>query len=356
MPESELILVDRALSAGDIVKRQLSDAQSGTIISTSLQCTLRPQCFADEYAAKSYPMAHGIISKVRAVKQSRSLSKSRHHKDQIYDIPAQELEYWNRYREEDYIIYRDWIGKINRVSDEEVIVRLGNGSVVVVDDAHALREPYWLEESFSSRLHQRLRSMKFGFATHPGLEDHHQGRLWDPEEIYVGQIVETQKANLRHGRWIFGEYNATVEPRGIVVAVRPIQIEVSWIYPNMFKPYLSQRTPPPKILDLDILESNAVTIYDRSRKPARANSSHLVAASYSPDISFGSRVRFRDIAGAAVKYSSSDSSHGIFKRIPRTATQGYDMNVLQVVKTSTTVTVQWQDASVTTEDSISLGT
>ena len=355
MPESELILVDRALSTGDVVKRKSSDAQSGTILSTSLRCTLRPQCFADEYAAKSYPGAHGVYSKLKAAKEARSLSKSCYYKDQIYDIPAHELTYWKKYREGDYIIYQDWVGQIKHVSDE-VTIRLGNGSVVVVHDpVDHFDEPYWLKGSRSSHLHQLLRSMKFDLTAPLDSEDHSRGRLWDVQEIYVGQIVETHKDNLSLGRWIFGEYDANVEPRGIVVDVRPMEIEVSWIHPNMFKPHLEQSIPPPTQLDLDILESDAVTVYDRSRKPERADLSQLEGASYSPDINFATHVRFRDVAGAAVKYASPDSSHGIFRRIPRTATQGYDMNVLQVVKTSTTVTVQWQDASITTEDSTSLG-
>ena len=352
MPESELILVDRALSAGDVVKRQLSNAQSGTIISTSLRCTLRPQCFADEYATKHYPEAHGVYNKSIAAQVSQSLSTSRYHKEQIYDIPAQELEYWNQYREDDYVIYQDWIGKIKHVS-EEVTIRLGNGSVVIVNDPDDLYERVWLKGSHSSYLHQRLRSLKYELCIPRGSK--YPRRFWEVEETHVGQIVDTQKTNLRLGHWIFGEYNATVEPRGIIVAVRPIEIEVSWIYPNMFKPHLNQNNQPPRLLGLDILASDAVTVYDRSRKPEGAESGQLEGASYSPDISFGSCVRFRDIAGAAVKYASPDSSHGTFKRIPRTATQGYDMNALQVVKTKTTVTVQWQDASVTTEESISLG-
>lgn len=355
MPESALVLVDRALSAGDVVKRQLSDAQSGTVITTSLRCTLRPQCFADKYATKSYTAAHGVIPKSKAGTKSSSLSNSPHHKAQIYDIPAHELEYQYRYRENDYIIYQDWVGKIKCVT-EEVTIRLGNGSVVVLNHAGYLREPYWLNGSRSSHLHQCLRSLRYGLCGPQKPEDTKREMLWVAKEQYVGQIVETKKSSLPHGRWIFGKYNANVRPRGMVIAVRPRYLEVSWIYPNMFKPHSNQRTPPPSHLDLDTLDSDAVTIYDRSRKPERAGSSQLEGASYRPYITFGNYVRFRDVADAAVKYADPDSSHGQFKRIPQAATQGYDMNVLQVVKTSTTVTVQWQDASVTTEESNSLGT
>lgn len=116
---------------------------------------------------------------------------------------------------------------------------------------------------------------------------------------------------------------------------------------------------PPKTLEVDVLESADIVVYDQSRKPRQSDSEESFSTSYSPDIGFGHRVRFRDVAGAAAKYSrpmddraSSDEGH--FDRIPRTATQGFDMNVLVVTRTETRVIVQWQDSTETEENSTSL--
>jgi len=113
-------------------------------------------------------------------------------------------------------------------------------------------------------------------------------------------------------------------------------------------------------------------VYNRSRLPVNRTTGQLPNASYGPDTGFGHRVRFRDPVGAAVKYSERPidqyidggtsaantdrlrASGQYFKRIPRAATQGYDMNVLLVASTSTKVMVRWQDYAITEEDSIQL--
>ena len=206
------------------------------------------------------------------------MSGSHRPSEQLTDIPAQELKYWNQYREEDYVIYRDWIGQIKTVVDE-VTVRLDNGSAVVVENADELEEPYWMPETNSSLLHRRLRCLDYAICSTKETE---KPEKWEADPCYPGQIVETKKGNLRRGRWKFGAYDPNVVPRGIVADVRSIEIEVSWLYPNMFKPHLSQRTPPPNVLDQDILESGAVKVYDHSRKPLRNDPRQLAGASHCP--------------------------------------------------------------------------
>lgn len=58
--ESSLLLVDRALAAGDCVKRSPSSAQSGIIISTSLVCGLQPLCSEAEYNRRERPTAQAF--------------------------------------------------------------------------------------------------------------------------------------------------------------------------------------------------------------------------------------------------------------------------------------------------------
>ena len=346
VPETSLDLVDRALSAGDVVKRQLSDAESGTVISTALSCSLRSVCTVDKFGAKGFAAARGELSKAVVQGQNTHSNEWTYSSQQLDNVPAQELKYWNPYRQDDYVIYQGWLGLTKDIIDE-VTVRLSNGSVVVVQDPRELEEPYWMPGTRSSELHRRL--IQSDYELHHRRKKRKPGKSWRAEPCYPGQIVETQKGNLRRGLWKFGAYNPNVTPRGIVVDVRTVQIEVSWRHPNIFRPGAARRTPPPDILNIDILQSGAVTVYDHSRQPPRTGQSQLSEASYSADVCFGLRVRFRDVSGAAIKYNN-------FNRIPRAATQGYDMNVFQVTKLRSRVTVQWQDASITTEDSISLGT
>ena len=360
--ESDLVLVDRALAAGDIVKRQLSDPESGTVVSTSLRCALRPTCSISEYNMKKPRTALGICP--HCYKRGQTLrtcmprcpalespDQFRSETQELHDITASDLKYWNNYREDDYIIYKNWIGRIRDVIDE-VTIRLNDGSVVVVENADELLQPYWIDGSHSNELHQHF--LCAGYLLDRASKE------CAAEPCYPGQIVETKKGNLRRGRWKFGAYNPNVTPQGIVVDVRTVHIEVAWLKPNESKPYPFQHERPPIMLEVDALEHGEVLLYDHSKQPKARSGDHLSGASYSLDIGFGHYVRFRDVAGAAVKYNGSQQTPGsqntlsCWEPIPRTNTQGYDMNVFQVTQTQTKVAVQWQDHTVTEEDSISL--
>lgn len=201
--------------------------------------------------------------------------------------------------------------------------------------------------------------------------------------LLTGQDIQTKKGNLRRGQWKFGAYDPNLPPRGIVVDVRCIQLEVKWIYPNQYVSSRKQAAQPADLLDADELNSKEIVVYNRSRVPKHGSTDHLPNASHGLDTGFGHRVRFQDVAGAAIKYGFhpldpevlppaskttelfvktgpplSDPSEGLksrpFDRISRTATQGFDMNVLQVTATSTKVVVRWQDCSHTVEESTEL--
>ena len=354
--ESSLVLLDRALAAGDVVKRSLSDAQSGTVISTSLTCGLRPVCNASEYTEKAPRTTHGICSYSREPGESQNHCLPRcieagipgHHpflNEEIRDVPASELQYWKKYREDDIIIYEDWVGRILYVVDE-VTVRLINGSVVVVEDPDELQEPFWISGSHSSELHKHLCHSGF-ISKWPKNDLRQDGKAKDCEAqpCYPGQIVQAKKGNLRRGRWKFGAYDPNITPQGIVVDVRTVQLEVRWSLPNIFKPNRAQTDPPPIVLDVSIPDLEEVTIYDRNKLPRKAGDSQSINASFAPDVDFGHHVRFRDLDGELATRPN---------RIPRKATQGFDMNVYEVTQTRTSVTVQWQDSTTTEEDSISL--
>ena len=379
--ESSLSLIDRSLAIGDAVKRSPSDAQSGTIISTSLLCTLQPLCDEAEYNRQQRPLPQGHIPShgPHAPKHksqcegllygfpephtpTRQLGRSPLDVTQsspTLKVPAQELKFWNAYREEDFIIFENWVGQVEAVYDE-VTVRLSNGSVVVVEDPEELEEPYWIPGTSSYELAQRLdRAGFYQYWPKKSPPEIGKPRTGLAEPCYPGQYVQTKKGNLRCGRWKFGAYDPTVPPRGIVVDVRCTQLEVRWLYPNQSLPLRDQIEPPTGLLEVDELESGRVIAYDRSRSPMHPAANQLPNASFSRDTGFGHKMRFRDPAGAAIKYghSSSDSeasNPSYFHRIPRSATQGFDMNVLQVTSTSTTAMVRWQDCTVTVEKAVDI--
>lgn len=139
--------------------------------------------------------------------------------------------------------------------------------------------------------------------------------------------------------------------------MRQIQLDVEWLTSNIFNVHRTDLHPPPDSLDLDDLESGDVRLYDKFEPPRNSNNIKVPGPIRGSDIEIGEHVRFRDIAGAAVKYDGStdlNRHHGILHRIPRVATQGYDMNTFFVKGIKSITTVQWQDGSVSHHDATAL--
>lgn len=224
--EDSLELIDRAMAVGDVVKKSLSNAQSGTIISTSLMCELQPQCSEAQYNTKQPIQAQGHTPShgPKAPKHRSSRDRLSHgfpysaqgpalspanetQCNPSLRVPAQELTHWNNYREEDFVIYHDWVGQVEEVFDE-VTVRLTNGSVVVAEDPEGLEEPLWVPESKSYELIQHLDRAGY-YQCHSSEDSPKVGMPGSTpaEPCYPGQIIQTKKGNLRRGRWKFGAYD-----------------------------------------------------------------------------------------------------------------------------------------------------
>ncbi|KAF1983267.1 hypothetical protein K402DRAFT_396751 [Aulographum hederae CBS 113979] len=309
IPTSRLVLLDRALLVGDVVKRSPQDFKSGTVISVEEYCTLTPVCpiedFNDLLSAEGY---------------KNNLLDSRNF---LFNVPAIELKHSQAYHEGALIFYQDWVGRIG-AADDLVTIRLGNGTVVEVADS---------EELYTI--------------------------LMEYDKFEVGDIVKTKKGNLRRGTWIFGSYNASVEPVGQVVKVRTIRVAVNWLYSRLNGPPANHDAGPPEELNSDVLDGDEVRVYDKSRAPSESTQGGSSNTIFDYDFQAGDRVIFKDLAGAAVKYDGSrllpdGNLQGKLRKVPRTATLGFDMNVYRVLSLRTEVLVQWQDLSVTHEHSISL--
>lgn len=88
---------------GDIVKRQLSDAESGTIISTSISCDLRPTCSASRYVETRSRKVNGLCARDSGFHDGASshcsplcrpfdVVNSYELLNELHAIPAHELE------------------------------------------------------------------------------------------------------------------------------------------------------------------------------------------------------------------------------------------------------------------------
>ncbi|MCJ1252044.1 hypothetical protein MMC30_009282 [Trapelia coarctata] len=327
--EKSLLLLDRGLLFGDVVKKQSSNTASGTVIRSSVVCTLRP-----------------IYSGIRF--GDNILWPHKEEDNILRHIPGRDIRFVEDYQNGDLVIYRDWVGEVEDVS-EELTVRLGNGSVVVLTNLNDVEvpgpPPY--KPSFESPLPQILaRQLDRTLDTCVSADSVHA------EVFHPGQLITTTKANLRLGRWVYGQYDPSVSPCGTIVEVSIREINVHWKCRNPFSAQLGQINTPPSTLDRGDFEE--VRLYERGRSPLEASPGSGLGPVHGSNIAAGDYVRFRDVAGAALKYSSEDGVHGIFRRVSRLATQGYEVNVFLVTKTETHVLVQWQDGTTSEAEATSL--
>ncbi|KAK5126045.1 hypothetical protein LTR85_011400 [Meristemomyces frigidus] len=306
IPEAKLNVVDRELLVGDVVKKDVRDAMSGVVINTFTKCTLQPMCdikYRDNHVLKGLlgPYPSPGIRYTATGKPSL-----------VIDVPASELMYAESPDDESLVIYKDWIGRVEAVTSN-IALLLADGCVVDIGDE---------------------------------LAEHADGEV---DAFVVGDIALTKKGHLRTGRWIFGQYTPNTPPVGTVVQVRTLSIEVSWLQRRIG--CLSD-VEPPALLEREELESEHFHLYDKTRRPSRTPGSSTVSNS-EIDAQLSLRVRFKDLAGACVKYDGS-TSKGKVPRIDRQSTRGYDINLFEVVRFHTNVSVQWQDLSITEERTINL--
>ncbi|KAK4541974.1 hypothetical protein LTR36_007174 [Oleoguttula mirabilis] len=312
IPEAKLELVDRELLVGDVVKKDVRDAMSGVVINAFAKCTLQPVCdvkYRDNHIVKGL-LGPQPSPGIRYTATGRP--------PLVVDVPAAELMYAESPDDESLIIYKDWLGRVEAVNSN-IALLLADGCVVEISDE---------------------------FADHADDE---------PDAFVVGDVAMTKKGHLRTGRWIFGQYTPNTPPIGTVVQVRTLAVEVSWLQRRIG---CSSDVEPPAVLEREELESGQFHIYDRTKRPSRpfgttTTPDTSTISNSEIDVQLSLRVRFKDLAGACVKYDGS-TSHGRLPRIDRQSTRGYDINVFDVVRFHTDVIVQWQDLSVTAERTIDL--
>lgn len=328
--EDDLTLTDRALTMGDVVKRRPTDMQSGMVLKASETCLLEP-IYSGLPFIGSEPWPYKSA-------ENRLL------------VPAEELATIDL-EDGDRIIYSDWIGEILDVV-QEVTIRLGNGTIVRVDDPEKLEVPDYIDLGLKHGFRQELITvLKESREQRGKTRAQSKDYLGPAIQFWPGQVVFTTKANLRLGVWEVGNYISSEPPTGVIVDVRVVSIHVDWIAKKLFDYGHSSVTVPNEILEWP--ELGDVRRYNLNNLTSSNNiSSNEFGTRVMNDTGAGDIVRFRDVPGAAVKYSDSSpqvSETGIFRRIPRIKTAGFDMNVFLVKETTTTVRIQWQDGSVSEE-------
>lgn len=311
LPVSKLKLVDRSLLIGDIVKRSVHDAMSGCILNTNTSCDLQPIC---DISYRGSHKLKGLLPPDEwdpTVDQFYVMPNDR--PEVLRNVPASELELPEPLAVEDLVIYKDWIGRVVEITNN-IHVKLSDNCVVEIADSLG-ESPQGAEGQFT-----------------------------------IGDIVKAKKADLRNGKWIYGRYNANTPPVGTVVSLRPVLAEVAWIEKRIGSPDTHE---PHRVLESPELESTRFQVYDRTKRPSGPAVGAPTTSNSEIDVSLNLRVRFRDLTGARLKYNTPSNANRL-PLLDRRTHLGYDLNVFDVTKFHTTVSVQWQDLSITTENSIDL--
>ncbi|KKY17701.1 putative ubiquitin conjugating [Phaeomoniella chlamydospora] len=366
--EWALNLLSRTLTLGDTVKRNAGDAMIGTVTSVSETYALQPICIrtaqghikAQECIYKS-PLSE-VASTQCLLACTHVLPQGvKHHSphDLLYDISGEELKRADDFEEGDFIVYQNWLGEVVE-TNLEVVIRLDDGSVVVVDSSNEL-------EIVVTSTRGTIISLPEpdGFKKPDIISWNHGLATIAPEQLRRGQDVVTNSRNIRHGRWISGSYNWQT-PRGIVMDVRTRSMDVRWLAPNV-RSNINETSKPPALSirpyenlttfqnSRDIRPKKGIILYDRGRRPTTSGNaksgSSIVEGS---EAQVGDHVRFRDPMSASSKYKDIFGPHGCFNRLHRDEISGFDMNEFRIVAMTKHVTVRWQDQTVTQDLSTSL--
>ncbi|KAL8949285.1 MAG: hypothetical protein Q9222_004591 [Ikaeria aurantiellina] len=320
--EDELVLIDRYFSRGDVVKKQPSNAESGTVIGTSCRCTVR------------------LASLVNHRLQDLH-SPPLEHPERLC-VNTRELSPYRRWEEGDTVVLRDWAGVIEDVIDH-ILVWLDGGHIVVIKDTQALREiiqPFSHTFPSYADFHGRSRS---GLRFKPVEED----------PCYPGQRVRIKRAVLLRCLWLTGSYVPESAMDGTIINLRHEQVFVRWI--DRSRP--EHAIKPDNFLQREVLESGHVTKYDTSRCPKQADAGEApTLTAQSPHTVANEFVRFRDPRTVTQMFSNpSTKRNGNLPNSEQHTAQyaqligSADAPAFQITSTISSVVVQWQDRSITEE-------
>ncbi|KIW93869.1 uncharacterized protein Z519_05184 [Cladophialophora bantiana CBS 173.52] len=371
--QDDIVLISRSFRLGDYVKQDGSPL-TGTVVDVSETYILDP-VFANTLSAS--PTCLDTCP--------RTLPEHFTHPNPhilLYNVPAREVKRAQDVALDDFLIFGKWVGTARDV-EYDTVVMLANRSVVVICGSLGLRMP--LPDN-----HKPLIAV-------PELDG-----LWRPDILgategwtttipvtaaQCGDFVIIDRSSLRNGRWLHGSYDPRIPSQGIVIDIRTHNVMADWAI--MGYPPPTNAGPPPRtethiyenihshksVPDLRLKADMA--IYDNGKMPVKpadqrafnngagsangqaspdeVNNSRIVYSGHGMGV--GVHVHFRDPSAARVKYQGIEgTSHGRFLPIQKDQPTGCDLNEYKIVFLRSSVTVMWQDGSVTTTDSKSLRT
>lgn len=376
--ENDLILIDRIFDVGDVVRQETSQ-MLGTVTNVNSSYVLDPVWLPhltnNGFDAK--PANNRASHIPHACNDScdplQPWTAHPHPERLIADVPFEELKRAQDFMEGDYVIASDWLGMVDAV-ELCVVIKLENNTVVMVSEPDELFIPI---PDYDRPL--------VPLSDYDGLPRPHYvsamqgwGSTIPPEDLECGQFVVTNHKNLRSGRWLQGQYDPRARPEGHVLMVRCRDLSIHWLMCNAFateaktpsltKPYENLETCTEA---REIRRDRRLVLYDPSKpSPHVVDRTRLAAGTdkeqmktkntssinLSSHFSVGERVKFREAAGAAVKYQGREN-HAIrnsFRRIQPNETLGYDLNEFELVQSQQTATVRWQDGSISAYPSTTL--
>ncbi|KAF9937602.1 hypothetical protein BGZ67_001059 [Mortierella alpina] len=184
--EDDLVVADRSFSHGDVVKLSPNDIMSGSVIGVKVELDLERVC---------PPMT------------------------KFLGIDAQYVDFVQQFAVNNHIIYDGWLGVIEEVEDE-VIVLLSDNSVCVIKNSDDL-----------------------------DLRDQiHDQSCFFPDHLAPGHAVCGPSRIFKNARYIRGTYSG--QKSGYVARTEVTSITVNWL---SFNPLALDQTPgvapPPRVLD-----------------------------------------------------------------------------------------------------------
>ncbi|KAL8986284.1 MAG: hypothetical protein Q9177_004218 [Variospora cf. flavescens] len=345
--EDQLLVIDRYFSRGDVVKKNSSDAQSGTVIGSSAVCTLSPSFIVTNNGRNFF--THTDFSEVEG--------------PPIFDVGMQELVQLHKWNEGDAIIYHDWLGMIRDVQ-QEITVKIDDGGVVIVDDAESVDEVVRSPAPPSSRSGGHSRPDSDGEIRIPA------------HPCYYGQKVRVPRELLRRSRWIKGSYKRRTKLQGVVLEIKCLSVEVDWKLSktsaaearmtsqsnhrngSSSSTHAVPDSPkePKEYLTVEELENGAVKLCDQCHRLTGPEGPPNLAIAQ-PWMAAGENVKFKDTALAESKYGShmaATQRRTLFSMRSTWKAPMEELVMAHVISTASMVTVRWQDNSVTEESAHSV--
>ena len=142
--EDDLELVDRMFEIGFRVKKNLQSPFAGTVINASVKCSLQPIAYQpfDQQTGDHGPLKFSEKPGGCAVWPS-IVDSSDDGPPELHDVPMAELTGYEPFCEDDFIVYREKVGKVKSVEREAVLL-LPIQKVSSIHDYNRIETPIFL--------------------------------------------------------------------------------------------------------------------------------------------------------------------------------------------------------------------